>query len=275
MHWTWDAGVLAHGSDHAQVAGIKTGVVDSAGGLAVFVAVGVSGLVASRGTRRSKKAAPTSNKRNDWGRSFVAFAGTWLFFVGMCGLVGRSNTTGHGQASVAVMNMILAAGASCLGWCAVESLRQTIYRTWPPRSMEVQGRSATNAVVAGVATIASGAVYLDIPWVVCAAFVAGVCAALPGMRAGQGDLGARALFAAIAIGGSIGVVMTGIFATRDVAGPSLAGGRLGVLENGPLLSQHLAALVLVWLYAGVVSYVLAKLVQLLSRTPATPVSAAE
>ncbi|MCA9101165.1 MAG: ammonium transporter [Planctomycetales bacterium] len=272
LHWTWNSGVLAHLGGHARIAGVSTGVIDSAGGLPVFFAVGISGLVAMFVTRGRCNATASPAIGNQWGRSFVAFAGTWLFFVGMCGIVGRSNTAGHGQAAVAVMNTILAAAAGCLGWCAVESVRQTLHRAAPPRSGRFLGGTPAGAVVAGIAAIASGAVYLDVPWAMATALAAGLITAIVGSRAaaGRDPWNAAALLAALAIGGLVGVVGTGVFATRNVAGTAAATGRLGVLENGPLLSQHLAALIVVAIYAGIASAVLAKFAQLLSRPPAPP-----
>jgi Amt family ammonium transporter len=61
------------------------------------------------------------------------------------------------------------------------------------------------------------------------------------------------------IGGTLGAILTGIFATRavwDVAGD---GRKLGLLEGGNVLTAQLIATGITWVFAAVVTFVLLKI----------------
>jgi Amt family ammonium transporter len=60
------------------------------------------------------------------------------------------------------------------------------------------------------------------------------------------------------IGGTLGAVLTGVFATRAVLDASGKGEPLGLLEGGPLLGPQIAAAAITWVYAIVVTFVLLK-----------------
>jgi Amt family ammonium transporter len=62
------------------------------------------------------------------------------------------------------------------------------------------------------------------------------------------------------VGGTLGAILTGVFATRDVADPAVSGGNLlGALEGGSVLVPQIAAAAITWVLAGVATFVLLKI----------------
>ena len=61
------------------------------------------------------------------------------------------------------------------------------------------------------------------------------------------------------VGGIVGAVFTGIFATRACNNIG-NGAKLGLLEGGNILSGQLAAIAIVILYSGIISLVLLKII---------------
>jgi Amt family ammonium transporter len=61
------------------------------------------------------------------------------------------------------------------------------------------------------------------------------------------------------VGGTLGAILTGIFATRAVQ--NLNGGEpLGLLEGGKLLTGQIVATAITWVFAAVVTFVLLKVI---------------
>jgi Amt family ammonium transporter len=60
------------------------------------------------------------------------------------------------------------------------------------------------------------------------------------------------------VGGTLGAVLTGIFATRNVYDATGTGGPVGLLEGGPLLGPQIGAAVVTWVYAAVVTFIILK-----------------
>jgi Amt family ammonium transporter len=62
------------------------------------------------------------------------------------------------------------------------------------------------------------------------------------------------------VGGTLGAVLTGVFATRAVTDPVVSGGNvLGLIEGGGLLVPQIVAAAVTWVYAAVVTFVLLKI----------------
>jgi Amt family ammonium transporter len=60
------------------------------------------------------------------------------------------------------------------------------------------------------------------------------------------------------MGGTLGAILTGVFATRAVWDVG-QGKPLGFLEGGPVLTAQLLATIISWVFAGTVSFVLLKI----------------
>jgi len=63
------------------------------------------------------------------------------------------------------------------------------------------------------------------------------------------------------IGGTLGAILTGVFATRAV-NDYAEGGRLGLLENGALLGGQVAAVAVTWVFAAVATFIILKAIDL-------------
>ena len=61
------------------------------------------------------------------------------------------------------------------------------------------------------------------------------------------------------VGGTLGAILTGVFATRAVADLTVSGGHpLGAVEGGKLIAGQLAATAITWVFAALVTFVLLK-----------------
>jgi Amt family ammonium transporter len=61
------------------------------------------------------------------------------------------------------------------------------------------------------------------------------------------------------VGGTLGAILTGVFATRAVGDPAVVQGNLlGILEGGPVLIAQVIAAAITWLLAGLITFVILK-----------------
>jgi Amt family ammonium transporter len=61
------------------------------------------------------------------------------------------------------------------------------------------------------------------------------------------------------VGGTLGAILTGVFATRAVGDPAVVQGNLlGMLEEGPVLVAQVTAVAVTWVLAGVATFIILK-----------------
>ena len=189
-HWVWGGGWLG-----------ELGVLDYAGGTVVHVNAGVAALMAALvvGRRRGFPATPMLPHN-----LVFTIAGASLLWVGWFGFNAGSALAANGDAGMAMLATQVAAAASALAWMATEWLR-----FGKPSALG----AATGAVAGLVAiTPASG-------------FVGPAGALLVGIAAGAACFWATFLlkrrfevddsldvFSVHGIGGTVGALLTGIFA---------------------------------------------------------------
>jgi ammonium transporter, Amt family len=234
-HWVWGGGFLG-----------AAGVLDFAGGLVVHLSAGAGGLVA----------AQVLGKRHGYGSEnlspfdlSLAVIGTGLLWVGWFGFNGGSALAANSRAVMAILATHLAACAGALTWGGIEwSLR---------RKPSVLGM--ISGAVAGLGTITPASGYVA-PW---AGVAIGVTAGLVCFwactwlkhRFKYDD--SLDVFGVHGIGGLIGTLLTGVFASAAICGTS------GLIEGNPhqlLLQLYGVAVTLAW-SAGL-TYVLLRLVSL-------------
>ena len=189
-HWVWGGGWLG-----------ELGVLDYAGGTVVHVNAGVAALMAALvvGRRRGFPATPMLPHN-----LVFTIAGASLLWVGWFGFNAGSALAANGDAGMAMLATQVAAAASALAWMATEWLR-----FGKPSAL-----GAATGVVAGLVAItpASG-------------FVGPAGALLVGIAAGAACFWATFLlkrrfevddsldvFSVHGIGGTVGALLTGIFA---------------------------------------------------------------
>lgn len=236
-HWIWGGGFLA-----------QAGVLDFAGGLVVHLSAGTAGLVAAVVMGRRRGYGTENLSPYDLS---LAVIGTGLLWVGWFGFNGGSALQANSRAVMAIFSTHLAACAGALTWTAIEWVTR--------RKPSVLGM--ISGAVAGLGTITPASGFVE-PWhgivigVIAGAVCYWACTSLK-HRFNYDDT--LDVFGIHGIGGLLGTLMTGIFATAAV------GGTAGLIEGNPnllLIQLYGVAVVLVW--TGGMTFVLLKAVDMLA-----------
>jgi Amt family ammonium transporter len=242
-HWVWGGGFLA-----------TYGLLDFAGGTVVHINAGVAGLVAAHvvGARRgygTENLAPYDLS--------MAVIGTGLLWVGWFGFNGGSALGAGSRASMAILATHLAACTGALVWMTME---------WQTRGKpSVLGM--ISGAVAGLGTITPASGYV-LPWhaVVIGAIAGLVCFwACTSLKQRLKYDDSLDVFGVHGVGGTIGTILTGIFATAAISiAPDTPAGLPGLLDGNPrqLLIQLVgAAVTIAW--SGVATFVILKVIGLM------------
>lgn len=245
-HWVWDGGILAYGAPDA----IMGGALDFAGGTVVHISSGVSALICA--LVLGKRLGFGSEPMPPHNLTYTTL-GAALLWVGWFGFNAGSALNAGGLASSAFAATHLSAAAGTLAWAGME---------WITRGKpSVLG--ACSGAVAGLVCITPASGFVQpVPSMVIG-LAAGVvcffaCTTLKSKFKYDDSLDA---FGVHGVGGTLGAILTGVFATRDVADPVVTNGQLlGLLEGGPVLTAQLAATAVTWVLAIVVTFVLLKII---------------
>ena len=236
-HWVWGGGFLA-----------QAGVLDFAGGLVVHLSAGTAGLVAAvvMGRRRGYG----SENLSPYDLS-LAVIGTGLLWVGWFGFNGGSALQANSRAVMAIFSTHLAACAGALTWTAIEWITR--------RKPSVLGM--ISGAVAGLGTITPASGFVE-PWhgivigVIAGAVCYWACTSLK-HRFNYDDT--LDVFGIHGIGGLLGTLMTGIFATAAI------GGTAGLIEGNPkLLLTQVYGVAVVFVWTGGMTFALLKVVDMLA-----------
>jgi Amt family ammonium transporter len=226
-HMVWGGGAL--GAD-GPIGRLFSTPMDFAGGTVVEIGAGVGGLVLAivLGKRRGFGDDPMRPHN----LPFVML-GAGLLWFGWLGFNAGSAGAANHQASVAWINTCLAGCAAMLAWVAVERIRD----------QHATSLGAASGVVAGLVAATPSSGYVAPLGAIVIGAVAGVLGAVAvawKFRLGYDD--SLDLVAVHLVGGLVGTVLIGVFAT----GPDLLeGARAGLLYGGgvtQLVSQTLLAL---------------------------------
>ncbi len=236
-HWVWGGGFLA-----------QAGVLDFAGGLVVHLSAGTAGLVAALVMGRRRGYGTENLSPHDLS---LAVIGTGLLWVGWFGFNGGSALQANSRAVMAILSTHLAACAGALTWTAIEWITR--------RKPSVLGM--ISGAVAGLGTITPASGFVE-PWhgivigVVAGAVCFWACTSLK-HRFNYDDT--LDVFGIHGIGGLLGTLMTGIFATAAV------GGSAGLLEGNPqLLLTQAYGVAVVFVWTGGMTFVLLKVVDMMA-----------
>ncbi len=234
-HWFWGAGGWLG----------AMGALDFAGGSVIHISSGISALVFVLVIGRRIGYPDEEMRPHDLPLTLI---GTGLLWFGWFGFNGGSALSIGPVAAVAVMNTHLAAAAGALVWMAVEWRKQG-----QPTALGI-----ASGAVAGLATVTQGAGYIA-PF---AALVFGVCgglacysAVLLKVRLKYDD--ALDTFGVHGVGGIIGALLTGLFASSAIN----AAGRNGLFNGNPsqLLIQA-TGVVATAAYAALGTWILLKVI---------------
>jgi Amt family ammonium transporter len=251
-HWVWGGGILSHPS--LALRGVTPwggGAIDFAGGTVVHISSGVSALICALLIGRRIGFGHEDMRPHNLTYTALGAAMLW---VGWFGFNAGSELASDNLASSAFCTTHFAAAAGGLAWAMYDWL----LRGKP----SVLGTAS--GVVAGLVCITPGAGFVR-PM---AAFIMGaaagfVCAfACSKIKAAFKYDDALDAFGVHGIGGTLGAILTGVFATR--AAWNINGGNpVGLLEGGTVLKGQLVAVGVTWAFSIVVTFIILKVVDLL------------
>ena len=223
------------------------GTLDFAGGTVVHINAGVAGLLG----------AIFVGKRTGFGKDMMAphsmaftMVGAAMLWVGWFGFNAGSAAAANGTAGLAMINTFTATAGAVVAWCVIEAAARG----------KASMLGAASGVVAGLVAVtpAAGAVG-PIGAIVLGAVASAFCyffVSVVKNRFGYDDT--ADVFGVHGIGGIVGAIGTGIFASSSLGGVGYAE---GVTMGSQVWIQILSVLVtIVW--CGVVSAILYKIVDL-------------
>jgi Amt family ammonium transporter len=262
MVWYWmgpDAYSSAEvAADMTSKAGLiwQWGALDFAGGTVVHINAAVAGLVG----------AYMIGKRSGYGKEAftphsltLTMVGAALLWVGWFGFNAGSALEANGFAALAFMNTLAATAAAVLGWCLGEALFRG----------KASMLGAASGAVAGLVAItpAAGNVGLG------GALIIGVLAGLiclwgvSGLKKLLGADDSLDVFGVHGVGGILGALLTGVFNSPNLGGPSAVGDWVTAAVIAPdaysIASQVVVqaqAVLLTVVWSGVVSLIAYKVV---------------
>jgi len=191
-HWVWGAGGWLH----------HLGALDFAGGLVVHISAGFTALAAALllGRRRGYPDEPMPPHNLS-----LTVIGAALLWFGWFGFNAGSALAANGLAALAFVNTNTAAAAAVLGWVFIE--------WWQHGKPTVLG--AVSGAVAGLVAITPAAGFVE-PWaaIVIGLAASGICYGAVNLRFKLGYDDSLDAFGVHGVGGALGALLTGLFASK-------------------------------------------------------------
>jgi Amt family ammonium transporter len=236
-HWVWGVGGWLR----------ELGALDFAGGTVVHISSGVSALAA----------ALVVGRRIDYGSGgfepsnpTYVILGAALLWFGWFGFNGGSALASNGLASNAFMVTQLAAAMAALSWMLLG---------WAHRG-KASSIGAASGAVAGLVAITPASGFVGPQAALVIGGVAGIlCYIGVNVRGRLGVDDSLDVWGVHGVGGTWGALATGIFADTAI-NPAASNGLL--LGNPSLLAVQAAGVAATWAYAGAVTWLLLKLLDL-------------
>ncbi|MEP4863052.1 MAG: ammonium transporter, partial [Alphaproteobacteria bacterium] len=226
-HMVWDGSGLLFG----------WGALDFAGGTVVHINAGIAGLVGSI----------MIGKRTGYGKDNMAphsmtltMVGASILWVGWFGFNAGSNLEATGGAALAMINTFTATAGAIIAWVVIEALARG----------KASMLGAASGVIAGLVAVTPAAGLVGpVGAIVLGAVASAVCyyfVAVVKIKLGYDD--SLDVFGIHGIGGIVGAIGTGVFASSALGGIGYAE---GVSMAGQVWTQILAVLVtIVWCGIG-------------------------
>jgi Amt family ammonium transporter len=247
-HWVWGGGWLA-----------QMGALDFAGGTVVHVNAAVAAVVAviCVGPRRDAKSAALLPHNVPF-----VLLGAGVLWFGWFGFNAGSAVAANGSAALAFTTTMLAPAGTLVVWTLLDAIRQK----------KATAVGAATAIVVGLVAITPAAGFVS----PLNALVLGGIAAVPSyfaliLRAKTSFDDSLDVLAAHGVGGTVGALLTGVFAQKAFNGVAD-----GLLYGNPgQLGIQAAAVLAAMIYSGVVTFVLLKLVGAIFPLRATEAAESE
>jgi Amt family ammonium transporter len=235
-HWVWGSDGFLAGA----------GVLDFAGGTVVHINSGVAGLVAAlvMGKRRGYGTDPMVPHN-----LVLSVIGASLLWVGWFGFNAGSAVAANGNAGMAMAVTQIATATAALAWMFAE---------WA-----VKGKPSVlgiiSGAVAGLVAITPASGFVDPRGALVIGIAAGVVCywATTGLKHAMGYDDSLDAFGVHGIGGTVGALLTGVFAVAWVGGD----GKSGLIDGNPhQVVIQLYGIACTIVYDAVASFILLKLV---------------
>jgi Amt family ammonium transporter len=235
-HMIWGGGLLA-----------QWGVLDFAGGIVVHAIAGFAALasVIYVGHRRDKISPPNSIP--------LIAIGTGLLWFGWYGFNAGSALDVNAITGLAFLNTDVAASFAAITWLAIE---------WSTTKKPKFVGLLTGAV-AGLATITPAAGYVSLPSAVIIGITSGiVCYLAVNLKNRMRWDDALDVWGVHGIGGCLGTILLGVFASKAMNGA----GADGLMSGGTTFFMHqLIAVIAASIYAFVFTYVMLAVINMITK----------
>jgi Amt family ammonium transporter len=247
-HMIWGKGGLFNSSFGGSIPAI-----DFAGGTVVHITSGISALVCALvlGRRRGYRTHPMPPHS-----VVLSVIGAAMLWVGWFGFNAGSALSAGGLASAALINTHFAAAAGALGWTFIEW-----YKGGKPTVL-----GAISGAVAGLVVITPASGFTLPMWAMLMGFAGGVICffAATTLKHAAGYDDSLDAFGVHGIGGTLGAILTGVFAVAAVNLPVGFGHttKLGLIEgNTTTVIHQLIATGVAWAIAAVGSVIILMIVK--------------
>jgi ammonium transporter, Amt family len=231
-HWVWGADGWLY----------KMGALDFAGGTVVHISSGVSALVAALIIGK-RKGYPNEEMRPH--NLTMTLIGTGLLWFGWFGFNGGSALGADGLAVNAFVNTHVATATAMMAWTFVE---------WAHRGKPTALGAASGAV-AGLVGITPAAGFVSIPGALAIGVVVALaCYAAVMWKSKLGYDDSLDTFGVHGVGGTVGAIMTGLFAVKAMSGMGDDGTFFG--GGTTQLMKQLTGVGATWVYAAVMTAIL-------------------
>jgi Amt family ammonium transporter len=230
-HMVWGGGYLS-----------KMGVLDFAGGTVVHINSGIAGLVAAIVIGKRKSKVRPHNVA-------LTMIGASMLWVGWFGFNAGSAVAANGSAGMAMLVTQIAAASAGIAWMLAE---------WFTGEKKPSLIGLCSGAVAGLVAITPAAGFVSPVSAFFIGLIAGVLCflACTKLKSALGYDDALDVFGIHAIGGAIGAVLTGVFATKAIGGE---------VEGGfDQVKLQLLGVVVTVIYTTVVTYIILKVVNLIT-----------
>ncbi|KAF2328225.1 ammonium transporter [Flavobacterium daemonense] len=231
---------LCHMTWHPDGLFFGWGVLDFAGGTVVHMSAGWAALAGAifLGKRKVQKVNPA--------RITYVLLGTGLLWFGWFGFNAGSAVGASSLAAQALGTTTIAAASAAMAWVFLDKIL----------GHKLSAMGACIGAVVGLVAITPAAGFVSIPHALAIGIIAAVISNLVVSKFPKGKIDdALDVFACHGVGGMVGMLLTGVFASKSVN--SIVGDHEGLIfGDATLFLTQLKALVLVSIFAFVGSYIL-------------------
>jgi ammonium transporter, Amt family len=257
-HWVWGGGILAFArtADLETTSSLAGGALDFAGGTVVHISSGVSALVCALLIGKRKGFGHEDMRPHNLTYTVLGAAMLW---VGWFGFNAGSELMSDHLATSAFATTHFAAAAGMLGWMLYDWLV-----TGKPTVL-----GAASGLVAGLVCITPGAGFVNLMPALAIGFSAGIICALAcgKLKPKMGYDDSLDAFGVHGVGGTLGALLTGVFATRAAwnidtikVGEEVVGGyKLGLIEGETrVFIGQIVAVAVTWVFSLVGTFIILK-----------------